>query len=453
MKLFCISTQQKLLLFCLVVGLFLCFSLSLPVTAHQNTQVQTSLLYTYTPVSRTTQPLDQSFTTVMLTDVSSSQYQRSSTELEDTSYTLIEFTSESTGLRLPDGTYAVLYAENQKELLPKGSTVLLHQDHTYLIPINESTAIKVDSIRSFAVENLTTNASYHQHIDTLDTYEVRIELTELQDRILYTNIDTYMVEWGDGTADTYTPETKIITHVYKKPDTYHFTVTVSDEFGYVHTLKQAYTIEYEGHLLHSYFWVKENPEPVAASSTASVSSVLIGFLALTETGKYKLLALLPLLLPMYTRISKEDVLDQFVRGQVYGYIKTNPGVHYNQIRRGIGIKNGTLSYHLRVLEKTELIKSRREGMRYRAFYPTNMSFPKNERFRLTDLQIHIIDCIKKQPGITQKEIAKRLHQKPQTINYNIKVLEQAELIQVKHKGRKTRIYNASDEDAYLNYDA
>ena len=59
---------------------------------------------------------------------------------------------------------------------------------------------------------------------------------------------------------------------------------------------------------------------------------------------------------MYTRIQKDDELDKFVRGQIYGYIKTNPGVHYNKIRREIDIKNGTLSYHLRVLEKTELIK-------------------------------------------------------------------------------------------------
>jgi predicted transcriptional regulator len=124
----------------------------------------------------------------------------------------------------------------------------------------------------------------------------------------------------------------------------------------------------------------------------------------------------------------------------------NPGVHYNQIRRGMGIKNGTLSYHLSVLEKTELIKSRREGLKYRAFYPTGMKFPKKERFRLTELQIKIINVIKNYEGITQKDIAKQLGQKPQTINYNIKVLEQAELIQVVKRGRKTCIYPLPEQD-------
>jgi predicted transcriptional regulator len=149
------------------------------------------------------------------------------------------------------------------------------------------------------------------------------------------------------------------------------------------------------------------------------------------------------LLPLYTRIQKEDVLDQFVRGQIYGFIKTNPGAHYNQILRKVGVKNGTLSYHLGILEKTELIQSRREGLKYRAFYPTGINFPKAERFRLTGLQIQIIDSIRSQPGLTQKEIAGLLGRKPQTINYNIKVLDQAGLISVVKAGRKTTCFPVS----------
>jgi predicted transcriptional regulator len=224
-------------------------------------------------------------------------------------------------------------------------------------------------------------------------------------------------------------------------------VEVNDDFGITHQLQQNYTINYEGHLLHAYFLLDDNKEPVAVTTSTSLSAFVIGLIVFTETGKYKFLAILPLLIPLYTRIQKEDVLDQFVRGQIYGYIKTNPGVHYNQIRRGMGVKNGTLSYHLSVLEKTELIKSRREGLKYRAFYPTGMKFPQNERFRLTELQINILNIIKKQNGINQKEIAKKLHKKPQTINYNIKILKQADIIEVVKKGRKTLCY-PKDEYEY-----
>ena len=147
------------------------------------------------------------------------------------------------------------------------------------------------------------------------------------------------------------------------------------------------------------------------------------------------------MVPLYTRIQKEDVLDQFVRGKIYGYIKGNPGVHYNQIMKNLDVKNGTLSYHLHMLEKTGMIQSRKEGVRYRAFYPSNMRFPDEERYRLTDLQLKILKIIKNKNGINQKEIASILDEKHQTISYNIKVLHQAGLIGIIKKGRKTYLYN------------
>jgi predicted transcriptional regulator len=180
--------------------------------------------------------------------------------------------------------------------------------------------------------------------------------------------------------------------------------------------------------------------------SAGFGLLAFGLLVSTESGKYRLLLMFTLLVPLYTRFHREDVLDQFVRGQIYGFIKTNPGVHYTQILRKVGVKNGTLSYHLGVLEKTELIQSRREGLKYRVFYPTGMNFPKAERFRLTDLQIQIIGSIRDQPGMTQKEIARLLGRKPQTINYNIKVLDQAGLISVVKTGRKTTCFPVADAD-------
>lgn len=203
---------------------------------------------------------------------------------------------------------------------------------------------------------------------------------------------------------------------------------------------QNYTVKYEGHLLHTYLWVKEYKEPVAATASTGIGTTLAGLIIFTETGKYKFLALLSFLIPLYTHIQKEDVLDQFVRGQIYGFVKTNPGVHYHEIMKKLDMKNGTLSYHLKVLEKTEMIKSRREGLRYRAFYPVGMKFPEEERYRLTELQINILKIIKEHRGISQKEIAKILNEKPQVINYNIKVLRQAELINMRKHGRKTSCY-------------
>ena len=141
------------------------------------------------------------------------------------------------------------------------------------------------------------------------------------------------------------------------------------------------------------------------------------------------------------RIQKDDVLDHFVRGEIYGIIKDNPGICYNEIMKKLDVKNGTLSYHLHKLEKMEMVKSRREGLKHRAFYSKGIKFPQEERFRLTELQVDILDTIKTNNGITQRGIAKMLGKKPQTINYNIKVLQQSELIKLQRRGRKTVCYS------------
>jgi len=332
-------------------------------------------------------------------------------------------------------------------ILPNGSIVTKISSASIDIQLyNKTETINIsDIIVSFSKIN------FQQSIDGLDDYNVKINFKGL----ITTSTNNpgimtieYTIDWGNG--DNISGEnfpTSLQVYTYKKQGTYPVIIKLIDSNGIVYYYQQNQTFK----LTTAKFvelWVGENKEAVAVSSVSISGMALLGF-ALTETGKYKLLALLPLLIPMYTRIQKEDVLDQFVRGQIFGFIKSNPGVHYNEIMRKLDMKNGTLSYHLHMLEKTRMIKSRKEHFRYRAFYPTGMKFPKRERYRLTELQMDIIKIIKENPGINQKDIAKKLNEKHQTINYNIKVLQQAELIHLRRNGRKTSCYifeDTSDQD-------
>jgi len=301
---------------------------------------------------------------------------------------------------------------------------------------NESTTIYVSNMA-----DSLSNISFHRSINGLDDFNMRISFAGYQatSSLSSTTIVNYSVDWGNGDVTTgrNIPTSDLI-YTYRKEGKYPVNIKLTDSNGitYMYLNNQTFKLTTAQFVT---FWVDENKETVAASSVGVGGVALLGF-ALTETGKYKFLALLPLLIPMYTRIQKEDVLDQFVRGEIYGFIKTNPGVHYNEIMRELDMKNGTLSYHLYMLEKTGVIKSRKEGFRYRAFYPTGMKFPEKERYRLTELQTKIIKTIKENPGINQKEIAKKLDEKHQTISYNIKVMQQAGIISLRKKGRKTSCY-------------
>lgn len=400
--------------------------------------------------STQTSVYDQEFTMVYTTLLTNRSLARSSVVLDGNTRVVISLPENSTALQLPDNKTALILKESPSSVLPQGSKISYVDDKPVVIIPGEPAALQVENVLIFPVEKVASNAVFQQSIHKLNTYELAIAFPAFHSPILQENTVNYTIDWGDGTIETHSPDTVLVNHIYSTNGTYPITININDDFGYTYTISSSFTIDYEGDVHHTYLVLDANKEPLAVTTTASLSLMTLAFLALSETGKYKLLALLLISFPLFTRIQKEDVLDQFVRGQIYGYIKTNPGAHYNQIRRTIDVKNGTLSYHLRVLEKTELIKSRREGLRYRAFYPTGMKFPKEERFRLTELQIKILDLIQRNPGINQKDIAEHLKKKPQTINYNIGVLEQADLIEVRRIGRKTGCYPLSASNTVVD---
>lgn len=358
----------------------------------------------------------------------------------------VELPSDSTVLKLPNNKIAIRSSNETINLQTFDTNDVVSIDGNYIIA-NPSgrNFIYTEQIVDLepTISKSFTSYSISQRIDKLDEYQVKLVFNELRgiNTELEADIIGYTINWGDNTVTTVNDDTFELTHIYKKSGTYDASIDVtysSNDFLFNDTINISPYTEYEGDLFRTYLILKE-PENIAVASTGIGGFALLGF-ALTETGKYKLLSLLTLAIPMFTHIQKDDVLDQFVRGEVYGLIKSNPGVHYNEVMRKLEMKNGTLSYHLHMLEKMEMIKSRREGLKYRVFYPTEMKFPQEERYRLSNFQLEILQIIKENEGIQQKEIAKKLNKKPQTINYNIKILQQAGLINVRKKGRETGCY-------------
>ncbi len=157
----------------------------------------------------------------------------------------------------------------------------------------------------------------------------------------------------------------------------------------------------------------------------------------TEAGKYGIFK--SLMFPLYTRLKKNEVLDHFVRGQIYGYIMSHPGRNYNAIRNDLNITNGTLSHHLRTLEVQGFIKSRRDGVNTR-FYPIDMQIPQERGTRLSDLQMRIIELIRTEEGMTQVDIAARLEVSQQCISYNLKYMKREGIIGIERVGRVRKYF-------------
>jgi len=180
----------------------------------------------------------------------------------------------------------------------------------------------------------------------------------------------------------------------------------------------------------------EGPGMVAYAPHITVGITILGAVlyGATEPGKYRF-ALLAI--PLYMKLKKEDMLDQFTRGRIYEVVETFPGEHYNFIKKKLGLQNGTLTYHLEMLEKCGYIKSVKKGM-YRCFYPRKMTIPEDcgSTRKLTEVRKYILRVIEDSPGISQKDIAGNLNLTSATINYHLGILIEEGFVESKRMGMK-----------------
>jgi DNA-binding MarR family transcriptional regulator len=187
--------------------------------------------------------------------------------------------------------------------------------------------------------------------------------------------------------------------------------------------------------------VEDNAWWAATVATATAGSIgTMAVVGSTEVGKYKFLSYL---VPLYTRLKKDEILDHYVRGKIHGYILANPGDHYNSIKKTLGISNSSFAYHLSVLEREGVIKSRRDGI-YKRFYPSEMRIPENGG--LKESQRIIIETIKESPGISQKDIATMLGVSSSTVNYHLQDLIKDDIVITKRFGMKVRYYLGKAEN-------
>lgn len=175
------------------------------------------------------------------------------------------------------------------------------------------------------------------------------------------------------------------------------------------------------------------------TATTAIGLTAAGY-AVSRNESWKYWFLSALIAPLYVRLKRGVVLDHFVRGQIFGHIKTNPGTHYNQIKDVLGVANGVLAHHLRTLEREEFIKSRTDG-KLKRFYPAEMNIEIDKNgIQLSEPQLEIIDIIRQNPGTTQSDIARNMNKDRRAIGYHIKQLERMNVIRLEKSGRECFCY-------------
>jgi predicted transcriptional regulator len=159
----------------------------------------------------------------------------------------------------------------------------------------------------------------------------------------------------------------------------------------------------------------------------------------TEVGKYRFLVLL---LPLYTRLNREKVLDNELRGMIRGFIAADPGIHLNELLHRLRIGNGAAVHHLLALEREGIIRSRRDGPLKR-FYPGEMR-TVDMPLRLSGLQKLILETVQRQEGLSQVRIASLIDASYLTVHRHINKMAEMGVLRLERSGMGTRCYLAEN---------
>ncbi len=175
----------------------------------------------------------------------------------------------------------------------------------------------------------------------------------------------------------------------------------------------------------------------ATGAWAGGALAVLAFAAVLAVPHWRFLLLRRIAaLPGFSRIRRDEALDHERRESIVHAVRANPGLSLADLRRRTEIPRGSLAYHVRVLERHDLLRSRRHGVRTR-FWPLGAS--ADEPY-LTDVQERLLGAIRAEPGRTQKELAKNLQLPRKTVAYNADRLQDYGKIAVQADGVWRRHY-------------
>lgn len=144
---------------------------------------------------------------------------------------------------------------------------------------------------------------------------------------------------------------------------------------------------------------------------------------------------------LYTRLGKSEMLQHAGREDLLQRITREPGICYTDLKRATEMNTGAIVHHLRAMERTSLITSRKEGA-FRRFYamgavPAAASGMVRAVPKLTPMQARVVALLEEAP-LTQAEMAERLGLSQQGMSHHVKALERAGHIAPEFDGKAWR---------------
>lgn len=141
------------------------------------------------------------------------------------------------------------------------------------------------------------------------------------------------------------------------------------------------------------------------------------------------------------------------REALFRLIQGRPGIPVARLREATGMGNSTVTYHLRRLEQTGVVVSKRHG-RSRHFYENGGTYGRQQKDRFAVLQNdrtrQIATFVSRRPGSIQKDIRTAMGISSSLAVWHMKRLQAAGIVVARRRGRAVHYYPADRRIAPLS---
>ena len=136
---------------------------------------------------------------------------------------------------------------------------------------------------------------------------------------------------------------------------------------------------------------------------------------------------------------EEKVLLNNTRNEIYNTIIDNPGIHLRELAEKVGKSTSTITWHIRILEKANLIQIKKLGGKI-MYFPKSMDLSDIPLLYLeNDLSKKIYEKLLETP-LHLRKLAQELGAPVETVRYNLKKLEALGVIKSKKENNKIVYY-------------
>jgi DNA-binding transcriptional ArsR family regulator len=179
-------------------------------------------------------------------------------------------------------------------------------------------------------------------------------------------------------------------------------------------------------------------------SRVMLAAAAAGASLLTLYGAWRILKWtgLAALVPLYSHISDNEILDDPNRASIYRLIQAEPGISTKDVADRLHLAWGTVTHHLTKLEKRRFVVSKKYG-KYRRYF-ANGQGGTEKKDELAVLRLDrtgdVAALIRANPGMSQKAVSEALGVSSSTILWHVKRLEEVRLVTKVREGKIVRYY-------------